>query len=300
MKTRLFFPTCMLAGLVMFPVTLTAQQADGWATDFGSHTVPLEEITSGGPPKDGIPALDEPHFVSVREAGRWLDNSEPVAVVELDGVVKAYPLQILIWHEIVNDLVGSTPISVTYCPLCNSTLAFDRRLDDRVLDFGTTGHERPYGQNPYEGYDTSGSPIRSFFRREADNRLPAMERVVALELGDEVLAYPFSLLSDVAVINDEVAGRDIVVFWAPGTASAVDEQTIAKGRDVGTSGVFDRTVDGRTLVFEASGAGRPGVQVLGRDPTHQTRDTRPPSGRQRALFSRGRSADVRTPHLSRR
>ena len=118
-----------------------------------------------------------------------------------------------------------------------------------------TGFERPYGQSPYEGYDTRDSPIGSFFRRQVDNRLPAMERVVALELGDEVLAYPFSSLADVRVVNDDIAGRGIAVFWAPGTASAVGEGSISDGRDVGASGVFDRTVNGQELSFAPAGVG---------------------------------------------
>jgi hypothetical protein len=122
------------------PSGLAAQES--WRTDFTRHTVPLEEIVSGGPPKDGIPAIDDPRFVAVAKADRWLDDDEPVAVVRRGGAVKAYPLQILIWHEIVNDRVGGEPISVTYCPLCNTTLAFERRFDGRVLDFGTTGRLR--------------------------------------------------------------------------------------------------------------------------------------------------------------
>ena len=108
-----------------------------WKTDFQNRTVDMDEVVSGGPPKDGIPAIDDPKFVNVREADRWLDDREPVAVVRLGEEAKAYPLQILIWHEIVNDEVGETPVSVTFCPLCNTTLAFDRRFDEWVFDFGT-------------------------------------------------------------------------------------------------------------------------------------------------------------------
>jgi hypothetical protein len=114
----------------------------GWETDFSKHTVPLGEFASGGPPKDGIPAIDEPAFQSVAEAREWLEAREPVVEVELGGEARAYPLQILVWHEIVNDEVGGTPVSVTFCPLCYTALAFDRRLDGMVLDFGTTGNLR--------------------------------------------------------------------------------------------------------------------------------------------------------------
>ncbi|MGH2963189.1 MAG: DUF3179 domain-containing protein [Solirubrobacterales bacterium] len=111
----------------------------GWDTDFSNHSVPLEEFIGGGPPKDGIPSIDDPKFASVGEADRFLDPREPVAVVELGGEVRAYPIQILIWHEIVNDEIGGESVAVTYCPLCNSTVAFSRVVDGEPVEFGTTG-----------------------------------------------------------------------------------------------------------------------------------------------------------------
>ncbi len=114
----------------------------GWKTDFTKHSVPLNEIMSGGPPKDGIPAIDNPKFVSVAEADRWIGDREPIIVFQHSGVVRGYPWQILMYHEIVNDEVAGLPVTVTYCPLCNTAIAFDRRLGDRVLDFGTTGKLR--------------------------------------------------------------------------------------------------------------------------------------------------------------
>lgn len=113
-----------------------------WRTDFSRHTVPLEEIRSGGPPRDGIPPIDHPQFVTLSSANSWLHDREPVIAVQRNGVAKAYPLQILIWHEIVNDTLGDEPIAVTFCPLCNSAVAFQRQLDEHVLDFGTTGRLR--------------------------------------------------------------------------------------------------------------------------------------------------------------
>ncbi len=115
---------------------------DGWRTDFSRHVVPLSEIVSGGPPKDGIPALDRPRFVTVRAAGRKLSDREPVILLEHSGTVRIYPIRILLWHEIVNDRVGDLPVAVTYCPLCNTALVLDRRHKGRVLDFGTTGRLR--------------------------------------------------------------------------------------------------------------------------------------------------------------
>ncbi len=111
-------------------------------TDFSTAIVDMDEIVSGGPPKDGIPAIDKPTFVDVATASGWLNPREPVIGVVIDGHARAYPIQILIWHEIVNDEMAGTPFSVTFCPLCNATIVFDRRLDGRVLDFGTTGRLR--------------------------------------------------------------------------------------------------------------------------------------------------------------
>lgn len=114
----------------------------GWKTDFSKHTVPLSEFRSGGPGRDGIPPIDKPRTISQKEADKFLEDHEPVLVVEQGRAVRAYPVQILIWHEIVNDELGGRPIAVTYCPLCNSSVVFDRRVDDRVLTFGTTGNLR--------------------------------------------------------------------------------------------------------------------------------------------------------------
>ena len=206
-------------------------------TDFEKRIVDLSEIMSGGPPRDGIPAVDEPRYTSTEDAGEWLDPDEPVIAVVIGGEARAYPLQILIWHEIANDSLGGTPIAVTFCPLCNSAIVFDRRLDGEVLDFGTTGrlrlsdlvmydrqtetwwqqltgtgligehagrelvrlpaaivswhdfrtafpdatvlsratgHSRPYGSNPYAGYDSSTQP---FLLRSASRRAAGSPRV---------------------------------------------------------------------------------------------------------------------------
>jgi hypothetical protein len=110
-----------------------------WSTDFATHSVGLDEFIGGGPPKDGIPSIDEPRFVSIDEADRFLTPREPVAVVELGGEARGYPIQILTWHEIVNDEIAGRPIAVTYCPLCNSTVVFSREIDGEAVEFGTTG-----------------------------------------------------------------------------------------------------------------------------------------------------------------
>lgn len=314
-------PLAALALSVTFATSLAAQARDTaatrlaggerWKTDFARRTVPSHEIISGGPPKGGIPALDRPRFESAAQAGRWLNARDPLIVVEHGSEVRAYPLSILMWHEIVNDQVGGRPVAVTFCPLCNTAIVFDRRFEGRLLDFGTTGrlrhsdlvmydrqtetwwqqatgegivgvlagrelqkvpsttlawrevrslhprvkvlsretgYARPYGRNPYVGYDRGRRPLAEFFSRETDARLPPMERVVALELGSG-WSVPFGTLRKRHVVDAVAAGVPFTVFWAPGAASALDAAEVARGQDIGQTGVFDRRVEGRTLTF---------------------------------------------------
>ncbi len=283
----------------------------GWKTDFARHSVLLTEITPGGPPRDGIPPIDDPRFVSVEEAGSWLKPWEPVIHLSVGGEARAYPLQILIWHEIVNDTLGGVPVAVTFCPLCNTAIAFDRRVGNRTLDFGTTGNlrksdlvmwdrqteswwqqvtgeaivgeltghnlrvlpativgwqefragfpegrvlsretgfSRAYGTNPYVGYDDVNSPP-FLYESQTDGRLPPKERVVTVSLGGEDVAYPFSVLRERRVIADMVGGEQIVVFYVPGTNSALDKSSIGESRDVGSAAVYSPWVDGSELSF---------------------------------------------------
>jgi len=102
--------------------------------------VPLDQIVSGGPPPDGIPSTDNPKFISVKEADEILEDSELVVGININGDIRAYPLQILVWHEIVNDNLGRVPVVVTYCPLCVTNQVFNRTLEDgNVVEFGTSG-----------------------------------------------------------------------------------------------------------------------------------------------------------------
>jgi uncharacterized protein DUF3179 len=110
-------------------------------TDFSRHSVDLSEIVSGGPPKDGIPAIDKPSFAPVSQV-HDLAPRAPVISVASGSEAKAYPLRIMIWHEIVNHTVGGVPIAVTWCPPCNSSVVLDRRVGGRTLSFGTTGKLR--------------------------------------------------------------------------------------------------------------------------------------------------------------
>ena len=288
-----------------------------WQTDFSLHTVPYDEFLSGGVPRDGIPPLDDPQFESIADADTWLGDVQPVVSLEINDVARAYPLAILTWHEIANDTLGGVPVSVTFCPLCNSAVAFDRRVGDATLDFGVsgnlrhsdlvmwdrqteswwqqltgegivgvyagyrldfvpaqiiswgdfkagfpdadvlsreTGHQRSYGRNPYAGYDRADrSPF--LFKGSPDDRLLPMERVVALELDGQRLAFPFLTLELEPIVNYSINGRDIVVFFQPGTASALDQQSIAESRDVGAVGVFDAVLDGQMLTFRVGADG---------------------------------------------
>jgi len=268
------------------------------ATDFSRAAVPFAEILSGGPPKDGIPSIDEPRFVPVADE-RELEPAEPVIGLFLDGEARAYPLRILTWHEIVNDEVAGRPVAVTYCPLCNAALVFDRTLEDgRVLDFGTTGklrhsdlvmydrtteswwqqftgeavvgeltgtllemlparleswerfaerhpeglvlvpndpRARPYGRNPYVGYDSAPAPF--LYRGDLPEGIAPMVYVVAV--GDQ--AWPLERLRRAGRIES----GDLVLEWSAGKASALDSDRISEGRDLGNVVAWREGPEGR-------------------------------------------------------
>lgn len=107
-------------------------------TDGVKHSIPLDKIKGGGPPKDGIPSIDDPVFADV-QGSHFMSDSDTVIGLEINGEAKAYPLFILVWHEIVNDKVGGTPVSVTYCPLCYTNQVFERVIDGQEVEFGTSG-----------------------------------------------------------------------------------------------------------------------------------------------------------------
>lgn len=101
------------------------------------------DLKSGGPPKDGIPAIDNPKYVTVDEADQWIQDNELVLVIRHKNITRAYPLQIMVWHEIVNDKIAGDPILITYCPLCGSGIAYERAInidgEIKESEFGTTG-----------------------------------------------------------------------------------------------------------------------------------------------------------------
>jgi hypothetical protein len=289
-------------------VSALLQQFD---TDRSKYNIDVSELQAGGPPKDGIPSIDDPSFVPPEAARSWIDPQEPVIALEISGAARAYPLQILTFHEIVNDRLGGVPVAVTFCPLCYSAIVFERIVEGEPVEFGVsgmlrksdlvmydrktetlwqqfngkailgdltgetlervpsqivsfaqftsaypegevlsrdTGYDRPYGRNPYAGYDDiDKKPF--LFRGEEDGRLPPMEKVVAISLGDVDKAYPHRVTKEQRVIHDTVNDQPIVVWHGDGAVSALDRRTIRRSKEVGSTGVFDPRVDGRMLHF---------------------------------------------------
>ena len=266
-------------------------------TDFTDASVDLSEILSGGPPRDGIPAIDNPVLVPAADV-EDLPGIEPVISVAVGDDAHAYPLRILTWHEIVNTEVGGKPLVVTFCPLCNTGLVFERNIDGVVHDFGVTGklrnsdlimydrqteswwqqftgtaivgtmngrhlvahpvrmesferfrqrhpggkvqipgddHGRPYGLNPYAGYDSRDEPY-PFFRGDLPSAVAPLSRVV--RVGER--AWSLALLRELGRIED----GPLTISWEPGQASALDSREIAAGFDVGNVVVRRITGDG--------------------------------------------------------
>lgn len=290
--------TMLAISLGLWAHDLRAEPRD-WAsefpmTDFSQTSVEeWTEIMSGGPGRDGIPALSNPSFIDVMDENR-LGAREPVITLEREGgTPRAYPVRYLTWHEIVNDTVGGLPVAVTFCPLCNSGMVFDRRVNGATLTFGVTGKlrssdmvmydreseswwqqaigegivgkytgtqlkqlpawmeswaefasrnpdglvmdqpnaHRPYGQNPYTGYDSRNRPYPFFTGEQPPHGVPALARVV--RVGER--AWPVSRLSE----EGDIREAGLVISWTAGQASALDTARIAKGRDVGTIRVRD-------------------------------------------------------------
>lgn len=106
--------------------------------DVSNASIPLQDILAGGPPRDGIPALNTPKFTHAKDTD-WLDDNDLLLTVSIDGDERAYPTRILVWHEIVNDTVGGKPLTVTFCPLCGTGMVFSREVGEKTLDFGVSG-----------------------------------------------------------------------------------------------------------------------------------------------------------------
>ena len=118
--------------------TLMSTELEMMETNGVKHLIPLDKIKGGGPPKDGIPSIDNPIFANAQDAN-FMSDSDTVIGLDIDGEKKAYPLFILVWHEIVNDKISGIPVSVTYCPLCYTNQVFERKINGLEVEFGTSG-----------------------------------------------------------------------------------------------------------------------------------------------------------------
>lgn len=305
-----------LAGIAPVFAQVQFPQGEFPLTDFERSSISIDEIMTGGPPRDGIPSIDDPTFVSISAASEWLDSREPVIALNHEGEARAYPIQILMYHEIVNDVIGDTPVSITFCPLCNASIVFDRTVahedETNVLDFGTTGRlrnsdlvmydrqteswwqqftgqgiigkytdttllqlpsqivsfaefseayadasvlsretgfNRPYGNNPYRGYDAiDNNPF--LFRGEIDSRLPAMERVLSIRLQSATQLIPLSPLLEQPLLNLTLDQKPVAVFAASTAASALDAGKIADSRAVPSAAAFSAVVNDKALSFK--------------------------------------------------
>ena len=118
-------------------------------TDFSKTNIDFEEIITDGPRRDQIPPIFFPRYIPIKDAS-GIGETEPVVSVIINGDARAYPLRILLWHEIVNDTIGGVPVLVSYCPLCNSGVVFDRRVGGQTLVFGNTGRIRHFDMVMYD------------------------------------------------------------------------------------------------------------------------------------------------------
>ncbi len=144
-KTRQIFASFVIffgISIFFFPVVAGKQDHHfnifDWKTNFANTSIDLQEIIQGGPEKDNISSLDKPKFVPATKI-KDLADTEPLLSLNINGDVRGYPLRVLIWHQIVNDVVGGVPVVITYCPLSNSAIVFERTLGGEVISFGVTG-----------------------------------------------------------------------------------------------------------------------------------------------------------------
>lgn len=182
MLARILFTFLMLFG---FQGAVMAQEGrwsfQSWETDFSKTTIDMSEIVDviG---KDNIPAIDNPEFKPAVEETN-IPGQEPVVAFSHDGVARAYPLRYLMWHEIVNDTIAGLPVAVTYCPLCNTSIVFERTLDGKSVTFGTSGKLR---HSDLIMYDRSEENWWQQFNGEA---------IVGARAGEKLKALPSTLIS---------------------------------------------------------------------------------------------------------
>lgn len=152
-----------------------------WKTDFSNSTIDMNEIIDVIGP-DQIPSIDDPTFLPIGEVSD-IPGIEPVVAFSHNGVSRAYPLRLLMWHEIVNDTIGGLDVAVTYCPLCNTSLVFERTLDGEAVTFGTTGKLR---HSDLIMYDRKEQNWWQQFNGEA---------IVGIRAGEKLTALPSFLIS---------------------------------------------------------------------------------------------------------
>jgi hypothetical protein len=193
--------------------------------------IDTRDLVSGGPPPDGIPSIDEPTFLTPADAG-FLEDREPVVALRIGDDARAYPVQIMTWHEIVNDTVGGVPVAVSYCPLCNSAVAYDRRSGERVLDFGTSGL---LFQSALVMYDRQTESLWSHFTGQA---------VVGELVGTDLELFP---LTTVSWADWRDANPDgLVLSRDTGHERAYGQNPYPGYDDIDTSPfLFEGEVDGR-------------------------------------------------------
>jgi len=155
----------------------------GWETDTSRRSIDLSELISGGPPRDGIPPIDDPRYITIEEARDWLAPQEQVIVLSLNGDTRAYPIQILTWHEIVNGDIGGRPVVITFCSLCNSSVAYSRTVDGITYTFGGSGMLH---QSNVLLYDRQTHSLWYQFTGEA---------IVGTKTGTKLPQYPVQVLS---------------------------------------------------------------------------------------------------------
>jgi hypothetical protein len=273
-SNKTFFLRLLLAGWVILFLT---------GFEYSRHSIPVDEIFSGGPPKDGIPSIDKPVFTTVTKAKGFLKDEDRVLGLERNGQAKAYPIKILNWHEIVNDKIGNQAVVVTFCPLCGTGMVFDAKVNGKNLTFGVsgllyqsdmllydrkteslwsqikteavtgpmtgarlkllsstqttwgkwkekhpktlvlsqkTGYHRDYDRDPYLGYTTSSRLMFGVKNRNRD--FHPKERVIGINYGGTVKAYPFSeLAKSKQPVNDKINGKQIKVIFDKKSRTAV-------------------------------------------------------------------------------
>jgi hypothetical protein len=132
-------PDAAQFGIATSQNTSTANGEVMFLPDGTMYLIHPNQLLGGGPAKDGIPSIDNPQFVTVSEADEWLSEGELGAAIIHKGVQRFYPFQVLVWHEIVNDIVAGDPVLITYCPLCGSIIGYNRSIGGSAVEFGTSG-----------------------------------------------------------------------------------------------------------------------------------------------------------------